>query len=268
VRTMDSSSIIRRGSRVASTGLTRYIMKGLKKTEKRWKRKKLYCGDASYCPRRATLFSATEGVSEFTAAGRFYMDTGTTVHEIIQEVLMQQGVLLEAERRVDITLDGLTTSGRIDGILNIDGETKILEIKTCGALPSAPKKEHLHQALTYSLLTGIRKVIIFYMSRKVASYDGRLECVEFTYDVTDADLDMVATLLAASVVGATRRVLPPIPPHITSQRDCGFCPFTNICFGDEKVDLPPFERKHEVRVEKVKAALLKMSDEAYANVNS
>lgn len=264
---MDKSSVVRKGSRVAGVGLVRHITNGLKKTERRYKRKKLYCGDASYCPRRATLFATTEGTSEWNAAGRFYMDTGTTVHEIIQESLMRQGIMIEAERRVDFTIGGVPIAGKIDGIIDVEGDIKILEIKTCGALPGAPKKEHLHQALTYALLSGIYKIVIFYMSRSIAGFGGKLTCTEFEYDVTSTDLDMIAEILATSVVGATREALPPIPLHIESQRDCGFCPFTKICWGGESIELRAFKKEDEDRIDEVKEALLELSrkeHEAYS----
>lgn len=246
----------RKGSRIVGSGLVKAITTGLKQTERRTRRRKLYCGDAAYCPRRATLFAHTEGKSEFNAASQFYMNTGTVVHELIQEALDKVGMLVEAEQRIDVEIEGVKVAGKIDGVLDMDGNIKILEIKTCGSLPSKPKPEHMHQALVYSLLSDIGTVIIAYMSRKIASWDGKLEIIEFEYDVNSMQRDMVAELLAYSIVGFNSAKLPPIPTHIKSERDCGFCPFAKICWGAEPISLPKFDDSDEDEVQRVKQLIL------------
>lgn len=240
---MDKSSIVRKGSRTAKTNLVKAITAGLKVTTPREPRKRLFCGDASYCPRKAVLMATTTGTNTVDAAGRLYMDTGTAAHRIIQEGLQKVGVLVEAERRLFIKYkSGITLSGFIDAVINLNGFNEILEIKTCGALPARPKKEHLHQALTYSLTTGIPSVTIFYLSRKVASWDGKLECVEFRIEPTVEQLTEVARLLATSLVGTAKNKMPQIPMHISSESHCGFCPFKSTCWGDEAKHFPPMPR--------------------------
>lgn len=261
---MDSETkkgILRKGSRVAGSGLLRHIYNGLKRVETRTKRRNLYCGDAAYCPRRAVLFAHTEGEQEMNAAGRLYMDTGTTVHRIVQEALTRSLIMIESERRVELTVEDVKVVGKIDGILKDDGELKILEIKTCGALPGKPKIDHMHQALAYSLLSGIYKIVVLYMSRKVASWDGKLEAIEFEHDVTPSDLKLVATLLATSIVGHSRRRLPSIPSHINSERDCGFCPFTQLCWHDGDLSLlKPFSPGDAMEAAEVAKTLLYASE--------
>jgi hypothetical protein len=260
---IDKSKIIRKGSRIAGSGLVRFITEGLKTSEVRGKRNKLYCGDASYCSRKSTLFATTEGTNELTAASLLYMDMGTAIHRVFQKGLQRAGVLVEAERRVSLKYKEIELSGMIDGVLKIDGEYKILEMKTCGGLPSKPKKEHLHQALTYALITGIYKVIIFYQSRKVAGWDGKLECVEFEVEATPIQLDMVADIIATSFVCTVNGVIPPIPLHIAGQGDCGFCPFTSTCWGPTAKKFPKLSRKIEVQIEEAKKDLLRMSKKAH-----
>lgn len=255
-------SIVRKGSRVAGTGLVRFITKGLQTREIRKMRNKLYCGDAAYCSRKSVLFATRDGENIGNAAGKFYMETGTTVHRIIQQAFQRSGILVEAERRINLTYKGIELRGMVDAIVEVDDELKVVEIKTCGALPGKPKKEHLHQALTYALITGIYKVVIFYMSRKVASFDGRLECVEFEIDVTPVQLDMVAEILATSFIGTEEKVIPPIPLYIASQGDCGFCPFTKICWGTESKKFPKLKSRTEDKIQKAKMDLLRMSKKA------
>jgi hypothetical protein len=257
------SSVIRKGSRIAGQGITRFITAGLKYSEHRGRRWKLYCGDAAYCSRKSVLFATTEGQNVMSAASLLYMDIGTVIHRVFQKGLEKAGVLVEAERRVNLRYKDIELSGMIDGILKIDDEYKILEIKTCGGLPGKPKKEHLHQALTYALITGIYKVVIFYQSRKVAGWEGKLECVEFEIDVNPTQLDMVAEILATSFVCAKKKVIPPIPLHIGSQGDCGFCPFTTICWGESSKRFPKLKPSIEDEIEVAKNALLSMSRKAH-----
>jgi CRISPR/Cas system-associated exonuclease Cas4 (RecB family) len=261
-------SVIRKGSRIGTRGLAKFIMNGLKSREKRTMRNRLYCGDAAYCPRKATLFATTTGENTSNAAGQFYMETGTTVHRLIQKAFERTGILVEAERRINIEYDGIALRGMVDAIVEVDGEQKVVEIKTCGELPGKPKKEHLHQALTYALVTGVHKVVIFYMSRKVASYDGHLICTEFEYDVTQAQLDMIAGILASSFVGAKSGVVPMIPDHITHQHDCGFCPFQTLCWGPEAKRFPPLKANVIKEVALAKEALLKDAKAAHKAASS
>lgn len=229
-----AKSVIRKGSRVTGSGLSRLIAKGLHSEEPRSERNKLFCGDASYCPRRAVLFSTTGGVNITDAAGHFYMGIGTTVHELIQKGLSKSGVLIEAERRISLKHLGVEVSGRIDGVIRLDGQARILEIKTCGALPGKPKKEHLHQAILYALISGIHRVIILYMSRSIADWQGALQMVEFEVEVTPDDLKMISDQLASSIVGTSMKIIPEIPSHITSAHDCGFCPFQERCWNPSR----------------------------------
>lgn len=257
--TTTKKSILRKGSRVTGGGITRYIVEGLKTKEHRGKRWKLYCGDAGYCSRKSVLFASTEGENIGSASSLLYMDIGTVIHRIFQKGLQRAGVLEEAERRVSLKYKEVELSGMIDGVLKIHDEYKILEIKTCGALPSAPKKEHLHQAIMYALITGIYKVVIFYQSRKVAGWDGKLECVEFEFEVTPIQLDMVAEILATSFVCTKNKIVPPIPMHIDSQSKCGFCPFTSICWGETSKKFPKLSHRIEDEIQKAKNDLLRMS---------
>lgn len=254
--------VIRKGSRIAGSGLIKHIQNGLKFKEHRKMRNRLYCGDASYCPRKSVLFATTEGENTSNAAGQFYMETGTTVHRLIQKAFERSKILVEAERRVNLLYEGIELRGMVDAIVEVDGERKIVEIKTCGALPGKPKREHLHQALTYALVTGIHKIVILYMSRSVASFDGRLTAVEFEYDVTNEQIDMIAEMLATSFVGAAKKSVPQIPPHIRSQHDCGFCPFQHLCWGDSATKFPKPKDAIRKRIEDAKENLLHMAEEA------
>lgn len=256
------SRAIRKGSRVAGRGLVRFIAAGLKIDVPRKSRGKLYAGDAGWCPRKSALFSLRDGRNVNNAASQFYMETGTTVHRLIQKGLENVGVLVEAERRIDYKIDNVQISGMIDGVVEIDDEISVLEIKTCGALPSKPKKEHKHQAMVYALLSGIYKIIIFYFSRSIASYDGTLTAVEFEVLATPDELAETAHLLAESVVATKMGVIPRIPPHITSASNCGFCPFQKSCWeGDETFKNPP--KKFDLKVAEIENELLKRSKKAH-----
>lgn len=253
---MKANPVIRKGSKVRGSGLIRYIAEGLKLDVPRKARGKLYCGDAGWCSRKSALLSLYDGRNMSNAASMMYMNLGTSVHRTIQEGLKKSGVLIADEKRLDVNIDGISISGMIDGVLDLDGEETILEIKTCGALPSKPKKEHLHQAIVYSLLTGIRSIIVFYFSRSVASYDGTLIAKEFEIRATPDELKEVANILAQSIVATQLKIIPEIPSHITSASSCGFCPFQSRCWTDgEKFKSPP--KRFYQKVEEVETLIRK-----------
>lgn len=259
-----TKSIIRKGSRVRGSGLVRHIVGGLKTENIRKARYRLFAGDAGWCPRKSALFSLREGVNTGNAASEFYMSIGTAVHRTIQRALEVSKVMVESERRLDYKIAGVGISGFIDGILNLEDELKILEIKTCGANPPGrPKKEHFRQAMVYALLSGVYEIIILYFSRSVAQWSGELILAEFEVQATQEELKTTAHLLATSVVATKMKIIPDIPAHITSSHDCGFCPFAKLCWGDSPTKFPKVPKAFYDKVDKVENELIAMTKRAH-----
>ena len=118
------------------------------------------CSDAGNCLRQRG-FSA----SRFPEAHKFDTSTliafslGTSMHELLQESIghVHGG---EFEKVVDLSPLGVSLSGSSDGVVEVDGQTRLLEIKTCGAYPfrlaketGLPKRQHVAQAALYAMGT-------------------------------------------------------------------------------------------------------------------
>lgn len=221
-------------------------------------RRNLHGGDGAYCARKnsAMLNMPDDQMVEMSAASAFYFSIGSAVHETIQKALTKTGMLIASEFRINSI--GINIGGYVDAIVRIDDKPRILEIKTCGGLPAKPKPEHVFQAMTYALITGIPDPILFYVSRSVASWDGKLITKQFELESTKAAYIQVATGLYRSLYYAEAKRLADIPVHIESARECGFCPFVNTCWnevGSFPVVRPTADEKAEIEA-KVKASMI------------
>jgi hypothetical protein len=229
-----SSKGVRSGSRAPSR-LAAIITRGLT-TSYPIKRKKFYARDISHCYRQAASFLlvSEEFKADGSAAGSFYMNTGTAVHDTIAQAFRQAGVSVAEEFK--LAEMGLTVGGRIDNIIKLGDEYAIVEIKTCGELPSSPKPEHKAQAMFYSLATGIRKVFVLYASRSIASFGGDLKMTEYELVTTDDELYEVAFNASVSYFSALSGKRPPMPTYFTARSKCGFCPFMDKCWDGATLD--------------------------------
>ena len=240
--------VIRKGKPFEDESITSLINKGLTASS-RLHRKNLYASDAAYCPRKASIIVnlPDEYESPTSSSGKLYMAIGSAVHEQIQTGLRNAGALLAAEYRIDEL--GINLGGYIDAIFCLNDVPRILEIKTCGNLPSRPKPEHVSQAITYSLITGIPKPILYYVSRSVAGWDGKLITRTFELEPSPDEYFLIAlNLYRAQHYGRAQR-LAEIPAHIKNSSTCGFCPFKNMCWGGGEpfpIDLPSHAERLEI----------------------
>lgn len=223
-------SVIRIGNPLSKSSLTKDIVRGLQSTVK-LRRTHLFASDAGYCHRKSALVinCDPEMTDTIEAAGALYMGIGSAIHEALGRALKRAGTLLGQEVRVEGF--GLGLGGYIDLVAMVDGQPTIIEIKTCGALPSRPKPWHYEQAMVYSLVTGIRNPVVLYASRNVADYSGKLVMQPLTIEATEVDYRTIAIRLFLSYHYSQRGLLGQIPDHIKTERDCSFCPFKPMCWG-------------------------------------
>jgi hypothetical protein len=91
-------------------------------------------------------------------------DNGHCVHGRLQRYLKEAGILLEDE--VPVANEEYEIRGHTDGIIEFNGTTGILEIKSMNArnFYSAyePKPEHLVQVNVYMFCTGIPRACLLY----------------------------------------------------------------------------------------------------------
>jgi hypothetical protein len=91
-------------------------------------------------------------------------DNGHAVHARLQAYLKAAGMLREAE--VSVTNDEYEIKGHADGIIQVNGTTGILEIKSMNRnqfqLTFEPKPDHLVQVNVYMFCTGIPRACLLY----------------------------------------------------------------------------------------------------------
>jgi hypothetical protein len=118
------------------------------------------CSDAGNCLRQRGFAAAKfPEAHSFDTSTLIAFSLGTSMHELLQESIghVHGG---EFEKVVDLSPLGVSLSGSSDGVVEVDGQTRLLEIKTCGAYPfklakqtGLPKRQHVAQAALYAMGT-------------------------------------------------------------------------------------------------------------------
>jgi hypothetical protein len=118
------------------------------------------CSDAGNCLRQRGFAAAKfPEAHSFSTSTLIAFSLGTSMHELLQESIghVHGG---EFEKVVDLSPLGVSLSGSSDGVVEVDGQTRLLEIKTCGAYPfklakqtGLPKRQHVAQAALYAMGT-------------------------------------------------------------------------------------------------------------------
>lgn len=205
-------------------------------------RDKIYASNAGLCYRQTAglLLLPDEHQVERKASTQFYFKIGSAFENVMQRAFRHEGVYLDAETQVRVNVGDYEVSGRIDFVLedisNPDGDPVLVELKTCGKLPSVPRPYQKAQLLTYLLLTGMPKGLLWYVSRNVAKWDGTLLQRVFEVVPTQEELERTAQNLAIGSVYAKAKHLPPVPPFMRISK-CGFCPLKPLCWDDVDLDL-------------------------------
>lgn len=91
------------------------------------------------------------------------MEFGNRIEALLQEALIWSGYSDRSTIEVNITLERPRLHGRIDAIVNVDGEDHILECKQRGAFggkPAEPFIKEVYQLMSYMVATGLPGHII------------------------------------------------------------------------------------------------------------
>jgi hypothetical protein len=195
--------------------------------ETREARLRLYASDI-YCPREAVLNANASGLRINSAVATTYMSLGNAIEDVVMKALSSQNALLFSQYRLPET--PLDLGGRIDAVAVVEGKLRIVEIKSIGDLPVSPKLHHRSQALVYSVTCGLPASLL-YFSRKVSDYTGSLMVKEFKLDtVTAEEREAVVWRAAYAHLALLEGVIPDVPYHITEEKQCEYCPFTDHCW--------------------------------------
>jgi len=221
-------------SRDAFSGITEdvqsIVVQGLTTSETYTRDGRLWASDSAYCPRQAVLNSKLKTTSQRGADFDLYVALGNTIEDRLVYGLHQQKKLLYAQYKLPDF--GLNMGGKVDAIAYINKKIRILEIKSCGELPTSPKPYQKSQALLYSAVLGIKSSLV-YQSRNVADFVGNLKMRQFDLDLSGEDCKIALYYSAYSKFANDMGVLPNIPYSITNKSQCGFCKFTSACFGTD-----------------------------------
>ena len=199
---------------------------------------RIFASSAGLCERQvAGQYYLPDGFKRVRKAStEFYFKIGNTFEDIVNVAFSRADIVVDRETRVEAYHDDLPVSGRIDFVIRDPDEFHdlvLVELKSCGKLPNKPRPSHNAQLMTYLALTGMPRGIIWYISRSVAGWGGRLIQKAFEIEPTDEERQAAIWTTAYGAVAADRGFLPPLPSHMKRYK-CGFCPLIPYCWDDEK----------------------------------
>jgi hypothetical protein len=104
------------------------------------------------------------------AASYLKMDFGSVLHSRIQDIVKKMGILIDAERLKVKEFGGLSFRYKVDGIIVLNRQRCLLEIKTAHAgglraVKHDPKPEDVIQMSLYMLFENIKNGILLYVGR-------------------------------------------------------------------------------------------------------
>lgn len=234
----------------------------------------LYGADAGYCFRKNYLLSQDWGdeTVDWSPTSQIYMGIGTGVEEAISKGLMRHDRLLF--NNLYLPPMEPVVRGKIDFLyLDENDEVNLAELKTCGNLPTEPKVNHLAQLKTYSAVSGYDRNQIIYVSRNVAdpaSGFKKLLIKVFPIELTREDHVETLRRICLSHLAIENDFMPSIPADFTKSRNCGYCPFYDICWGDREVDFEELSYKAEAEFneEAIEMAERLVTEREYRKVKS
>ena len=218
---------------IGSNKWTKIIEDNLKSTSKP-SRDRMFASSAALCPRQSVGLQMIpkEYTEVMKASSQFYFGIGNTFEDIIGRAFNNADLLVDKETRVEATHPEMNLSGRVDFVIrdpDDENELVLVELKSCGKLPTKPKPAHLAQLMTYLCLTGMSKGLVWYVSRNVADYSGQISQAIFEVTPTKAEKKKTIYKLARSTVYSKHNILPGIPLDMKKYK-CGFCPLIPHCW--------------------------------------
>lgn len=224
-----------------SLPLEEIVASGLTTVEEQNRKEgRMWASDNVSCSRRLTL-SSNIGRSHFAkdAPFEFYVKMGSAIEEVVAQGLRNKRRLMDTDIRIDTQVGSinLNLGGKID-ILYVQSQPdilskypRIMEVKSCGSLPSKPKINHTHQALTYMVLTGL-PVTLFYVSRDITDFTGSLLAKTFFLPYNKETVQSVLTTLLYAHFCNEDKVIPAQPDHMKKTHcKMAYCPFYANCWG-------------------------------------
>ncbi len=231
VEGVGAAHIFRGDPRVRTSGIDEWFQGVLTRTHPVTARAHLYGADAGLCARRNVLLEHNTWLSsDTTAASTAYMAIGVALEDMLA-VALRQNDRLFAQGMYLVEMRELKIRGKIDLIVrDHEEQLALIEVKSCGALPDAPKPTHLAQAQTYAAVSGIHRTWLTYISRNVATkpWGPGLAMRSFAVDCTEDALRPRLATAALSRLSADAGRLPPVPAHFRKHTECHYCEFRDF----------------------------------------
>jgi hypothetical protein len=236
--------------------LKEHLESGLLGTQEIDRSGRTWVSQVSGCARHGALAATFKGSEVEDAAKEFYCEIGKTAENSILKGWRKDGILLFHDYSLP-RIYGLDVGGKVDAIVYYRNKITVVEVKTCGALPSKPKPAHLSQARLYAAFLGL-PYTLFYMSRSVAKFGGSLKVKEFNYDF-DVDIltnNMYNAVYASNCIKDSKMPSKSSEATTVSHGLCTFCNFKDVCWGEQipHLELPTNEENMELKRKSMKRA--------------
>lgn len=187
----------------------------------------LWGADAGLCARRNVLLEHNNWVSSETSpASQAYMAIGVGLENMLAAALQRRGRLIRQSAELP-EMPGLKVRGKID-LVAFDHEDKLslIEVKTCGKLPTEPRPTHLAQIQTYCAISGVDRAWLTYLSRDVRHQFGTgLSLRSFAVPTDRESLTRRLATAALSRLASDTGALPPVPAAFRKHTECHYCEF-------------------------------------------
>lgn len=225
----------------------------------------LWGADAGLCARRNVLLEHNTWLSNVTtASSNAYMSIGVALEDMLARGLREKNLLL-AQGMYLVEIPGLKVRGKIDLIVyDHEEELALIEVKTCGKLPTVANPVHLAQIQTYAAISGIRRSWLTYISRNVATEPWGPGVAMRTFQVDTSEEILKGRLHTAvlSRLASDLHKLAPVPTHFRKHTECHYCEFRDShCW----VPRPGLREEGEYRLDR--HPLVDLSIEEHANLD-
>jgi hypothetical protein len=203
-------------------------------------RDRIFASAAGLCERQTAglMLLFDESGDKRRASTQFYFKIGNAFEDVMSKAFQKAKMEVDRETRIEAYHAELPVSGRIDFILRDpeNDELVLMELKTCGKLPTQPKPAHLAQLMVYLTLTGQERGLLWYVSRTIAGWDGDLKQRVFEIEPTAIDKYNVSLKMAIGALAAKQGMLPPKPDSMKRYK-CGFCTLIPHCWEGKDVGI-------------------------------
>ena len=236
------------GDDLGVVSLDAQIQQLMREVQEPRQRTYLWGSDGCLCPRKNLFNQEFPQGQVFTPANIGYMAMGVALEDMLAKAYRKHGRLFAANPYL-VPLESelipkIKLRGKIDLVISdFEDQLALVEVKSCGPLPSKPKTNHVVQAETYGAVSGINRVYLTYISRKVSSsgWGGRIDVRTFDIPITRNVIYTRFYQACMSTICMAAKKTVAVDPTFTKSRECAWCPFQEHCWPIDASPLPYLE---------------------------